>query len=116
MIEISAGTGLSAVGYGGVEMKHKPIRMLVVSLVGIAALCVVVFSVVTEHMRERSTQTIQYIGESYMSTMSRQVTMHLGATLGLRVSQVEDMAKESGSMTAGELKAAARARTPHMGR
>lgn len=91
-------------------MKHRPIRMLVFSLVGVAALCVVVFSVVTEHMRERGAQTIQYIGESYMSSMSRQVTMHLGATLELRVSQVEDMAKESGNMNAEELKAAARAR------
>lgn len=85
-------------------------RMLVFSLIGVAALCVVVFSVVTEYMQDRGAQAIRYIGESYMSSMSRQVTMHLGATLDLRVDQVSDMVQESRGMTVEQLKASATAR------
>ena len=91
-------------------MKHRPMRMLVFSLIGVAALCVVVFSVVTEYMQDRGAQAIRYIGESYMSSMSRQVTMHLGATLDLRVDQVSDMVQESRGMTVEQLKASATAR------
>ena len=91
-------------------MKHRPMRMLVCSLVGIAALCVVVFSVVTEHMQEKGAETIRYIGESYMSSMSRQVTMHLGATLDLRIDQVSDMVEEARSLNAEQLRTSARAR------
>ncbi len=91
-------------------MKHRPMRRLVFSLIGVAALCVVVFSVVTDYMQDRGAQAIRYIGESYMSSMSRQVTMHLGATFGLRVDQVSDMVQESRGMTTEQLRASARAR------
>jgi len=91
-------------------MKHKPMRLLLCGLIGVAVLCVVVISVVSNHMRGESVQAIRYIGESYMSSMSQQVTLHLGATLQLRMNQVDTIAGECQEMTAGQLKAAARAR------
>lgn len=91
-------------------MKHKTTRRLIISLIGIAALCVVVFSAVTEHMRGQSAQAIRYIGGNLMSSMSRQVTMHLGATLRGRLEQVEDLAQDSMEHTSEELIHSARDR------
>ncbi len=78
-------------------MKEKSLRPLVLSLAGVAALCVVVFSLVTAYMNSLGASTIQEIGETYMASVSSQIAMHFGATMELRLAQVrtlEDMFEE----------------------
>ncbi len=75
-------------------MRQKALRPLIASLLGVAVLCVVVFSLVTAYMSRQGTQTLQEIGEEYMSTLTRQAAAHLGATMELRLSQVSAMARE----------------------
>ena len=72
-------------------MKRKVLQSLILCLLGVAGLCVVVFSIVTMRMNKKGAETIREIGEQYMSDMGRQVGMHLGSTIELRLNQVEGL-------------------------
>ncbi len=91
-------------------MKEKPLRVLIGSLLGVAALCVVVFSGVTLRMNSQGAAAIRSIGESYMSGLSRQTAMHLGSTMELRLSQVKALAQGGAGAKPEDLIEAAKAR------
>jgi len=57
-------------------MKNKTTRFLTISLVGVALLCVLVFSFLAVHMRKQSSVTINEVGTLYMASMSQQISMH----------------------------------------
>ena len=57
-------------------MKNRTTRFLICSLIGVALLCVLVFSFLAFHMSGRSAQTINQVGTLYMSSMSEQISMH----------------------------------------
>ncbi len=69
-------------------MKKRTTRFLIISLVMVSILCVIIFTVQTIHMNRRGADTIEAIGEVYMSGMSEQAAMHFGTTVELRLSQV----------------------------
>lgn len=70
-------------------MKNKTNRFLVGSLIGAVLLCVCVFSVLLVVMDRKSKETINDVGNLYMSGMSEQIAMHFSTTMELRLSQLE---------------------------
>ena len=70
-------------------MKNKTTRFLTISLVGVALLCVLVFSFLAVHMRKQSSGTINEVGTLYMASMSQQISMHFETTIGLQLDQVD---------------------------
>ena len=73
-------------------MKDKVTRFLIVRLVFVSILCIIVFGVVTIRMNQNGAETIQEIGEIYMSGMSGQVARHFGTT-------VEQCFSQAGALT-----------------
>ncbi|MDE6260569.1 MAG: response regulator [Oscillospiraceae bacterium] len=70
-------------------MKNKTTRVLTVSLIGVALLCVCVFSFLAIHMSAQSAKTINEVGTLYMSTMSRQTSIHFDSIITLRMDQLD---------------------------
>ena len=70
-------------------MKDKTTRFLAVSLIGVALLCVCVFSFLVIHMNAQSSQTINEVGTLYMSSMSRQTSIHFDSIITLRMDQLD---------------------------
>ena len=70
-------------------MKNKTTRFLTVSLIGVALLCVCVFSFLAVHMSAQSAQTINEVGTLYMSSMSRQTSIHFDSIITLRMDQLD---------------------------
>ena len=70
-------------------MKNKTTRLLTVSLIGVALLCVCVFSFLAIHMSAQSAKTINEVGTLYMSTMSRQTSIHFDSIVTLRMDQLD---------------------------
>lgn len=75
------------------NFKNKTTRFLTLSLVVIALLCVCVFSFLAIHISNLSSNTINQVGELYMSSMSQQISMHFETTIGLRLEQLEALVK-----------------------
>ncbi|MBD5098338.1 MAG: response regulator [Clostridiales bacterium] len=70
-------------------MKNKTTRLLTISLIGVALLCVCVFSFLAIHMSAQSAKTINEVGTLYMSTMSRQTSIHFDSIITLRMDQLD---------------------------
>ena len=70
-------------------MKNKTTRFLITSLVGVALLCVCVFSFLAVHMGKQSASTINEVGTLYMSSMSQQISKHFETVIGLRTEQMD---------------------------
>ncbi len=70
-------------------MKNQTTRFLTVSLIAIVILCIVVFAFLAVSMSNRSEETIEEVGQIYMTGMSEQISMHFETTISLRLSQVE---------------------------
>ncbi|MCI8651535.1 MAG: response regulator [Oscillospiraceae bacterium] len=75
------------------NFKNKTTRFLTLSLVVIALLYVCVFSFLAIHISNLSSNTINQVGELYMSSMSQQISMHFETTIGLRLEQLEALVK-----------------------
>ena len=69
-------------------MKNKTTRFLIISGILTVALCVMIFTVQAVHMSRRSAETINELGDIYISGMSEQTARHFGTTIELRMSQV----------------------------
>ena len=72
-------------------MKNKTTRFLIASLIGVAVLCVFVFSFLAVFMGWRSLDTITQVGTIYMTGMNERITMHFATTIEYRLSHVENM-------------------------
>jgi len=73
-------------------MKNKTTRFLITSLVGVALLCVCVFSFLAIHMSSQSARTINQVGTLYMSNMSQQISIHFESIIGIQMNQLETLA------------------------
>ena len=69
-------------------MKNKTTRFLITSLIGVALLCVCVFSFFAIHMSNQSARTINEVGTLYMSSMSQQISVHFESIIGLQMDQL----------------------------
>lgn len=73
-------------------MKNKTTRFLATSLIGVALLCVCVFSFLALHMGARSSRTINEVGSLYMSSMSQQISTHFESIIDIQMNQLEALA------------------------
>lgn len=73
------------------KLKAQTIRFLAISIIGIILFCTGAFSLLGFHMSRKSAETIQKLGDYYMSAMSEQITKHFETLISLRLSQVEAM-------------------------
>ncbi len=73
-------------------MKNRTTRFLITSLIGVALLCVCVFSVFALHMSGQSARTINEVGTLYMSSMSQQISIHFESIIGLQMDQLRTLA------------------------
>ncbi len=73
-------------------MKNKTTRFLTVSLIGVALLCVCVFSFLALHMNAQSARTINEVGTLYMSNMSQQISIHFESIISLQMNQLKTLA------------------------
>ncbi len=78
-------------------MKNKTTQFLIASLIGVALLCVCVFSFFAVHMSTRSAEAINEVGTLYMSRMSQQTSSHFESVIGLRLDQLESLADTIGT-------------------
>ena len=69
-------------------MKNKTTRFLITSLIGVALLCVCVFSFFAIHMSNQSARTINQVGTLYMSSMSQQISVHFESIISLQMDQL----------------------------
>ena len=72
-------------------MKNKTTRFLISSLIGVALLCVCVFSFFAVHMSNQSARTINEVGTLYMSSMSQQTSMHFESIISLQLEQLRTL-------------------------
>ena len=69
-------------------MRDRTTRFLLGSLIGVALLCVCVFSFLAVRISVLSDRTINEVGRLYMSSMSKQISMHFETTITLRLDQM----------------------------
>ena len=69
-------------------MKNRITRFLLTSLIGVALLCVCVFTFFAIHMGNQSAATINQVGTLYMSSMSQQTSVHFESIIGIQMSQL----------------------------
>ncbi len=75
-------------------VKKKTMKFLLSSAVFICILCVSVFSFLAVYMNGKSSETMTEMGTIYMSGMSEQISIHFEKTMGLRLSQVEELEQD----------------------
>lgn len=68
-------------------MFNKTGRFLIVSLIIVILICIGNFTWQVREMNDKSSETINEVGEIYMEGMSKQITMHFGTIMELRLSQ-----------------------------
>ncbi|MCI8599957.1 MAG: response regulator [Lachnospiraceae bacterium] len=73
----------------GTKLKNETTHFLLSSIILVSALCVCIFSFLAFYMNKRSLGTLNEVGTIYMSSVSRQVSLHFETTIGLRLDQVE---------------------------
>ena len=74
-------------------MKNKTTRFLITSLLGVALVCVCVFSFLAVRISDQSSRTINEVGTLYMSSMSEQISMHFETTIDLCLNQMTALVK-----------------------
>ena len=79
------------------KIQNKMTWFLSSSLILVLVLCVFVFSFLALTMNRRSGETINEVGQIYMSSMSEQIALHFATTINLRLSQVEALAQTHSS-------------------
>ena len=72
-------------------MKNKTTRFLTTSLIGVALLCVCVFSIFAVHMSNQSALTINKVGTLYMYNMSQQTSIHFESIIALQMNQLRTL-------------------------
>ena len=74
-------------------MKSKTTRFLITSLIGVALVCVCVFSFLAVRISDQGSRTINEVGTLYMSSMSEQISMHFETTIDLCLDQMTALVK-----------------------
>lgn len=69
-------------------MKNRIARFLLTSLIGVALLCVCVFTFFAIYMGNQSAATINQVGTLYMSSMSQQTSVHFESIIGIQMNQL----------------------------
>lgn len=75
-------------------MKNKTIRLLTISLIAIAFVCVAVFTFLAGFLGRKNTEMISEIGTIYMAGMNERIEMHFKTTIDTQLSQLESIVEE----------------------
>jgi len=75
-------------------VKNKTIRLLTISLIAIAFVCVMVFTFLASFLGRKNTQMISEIGTIYMAGMNERIEMHFKSTIDTQLSQLESIVEE----------------------
>lgn len=75
-------------------MKKKTMRFLAISLAILITVCIGVMIILTVITNEQSEDTMNEVGNIYMSGMSEKISMHFETTINLRVAQIETITKD----------------------
>lgn len=75
-------------------MKNKTIRLLTISLIAIAFVCVMVFTFLASFLDRKNTQMISEIGTIYMAGMNERIEMHFKSTIDTQLSLLESIVRE----------------------
>ena len=78
-------------------MKNRATHFLIISLIFVITICTGIFGWQTVKINRRSAETMNTIGEMYMSGMSEQITMHFGTVMEMKLSQVVALAEDVSS-------------------
>lgn len=78
-------------------MKNKATHFLIISILLVISICTGIFAWQTVKINKRSAETMNTIGEMYMSGMSEQITMHFGTVMEMKLSQVVALAEDVSS-------------------
>ena len=68
--------------------KDQSIRFFVVSLIGVSALIIGLFVMLSVYMNQKSAETIEEVGKLYMTGMNEQIVLHYETVMELRLSQL----------------------------
>lgn len=79
------------------ELKRKTSRFLWGSLVFILALCLSVFSIMGAYMRRVSTQTVTDAATMYMSSVSKQISLHFETVVDTQLQYMKQAARSIAS-------------------
>ncbi len=78
----------------------KTIRFLWMSLIGILALCIIVFTTITYYMINQNEKAAKEIGSVYLDQLGEQIQLHFESVIDLRVSQFEGLLLKAATATA----------------
>ncbi len=70
------------------QVRDKQLKKLSISLVGVALLIIVLFSLLGHFMTQKSEKTIEEVGKLYMNGISEQITLHYETIIDFRISQL----------------------------
>lgn len=70
------------------QFRDKQLQKLSISLIGVALLIVILFSLLGNFMTKNSEETIEEVGRLYMTGMNEQITMHYETIIDFRISQI----------------------------
>lgn len=70
------------------QVRDKQLKKLSMSLVGVALLIIVLFSLLGHFMTKKSETTIEEVGKLYMNGINEQITLHYETIIDFRISQL----------------------------
>jgi len=73
------------------QRKNKTTHFLVISLITICVLCIGIFSFLTVYMNKQSEDTINQVGNIYMSGINDRISKHFQTMVELRLTQLDTL-------------------------
>lgn len=73
--------------------KDKSIAFLTIGFACILIICVVIFVFLADNMNVRTSETMNHVGNIYMSSMNERLSMHFETTIAHRMRQIENVIK-----------------------
>lgn len=73
--------------------KNRAIAFLSIGFACILVICVVIFIFLAENMSTQTSETMNHVGNIYMSSMNERLSMHFETTIAHRMRQIENVIK-----------------------
>ncbi len=77
------------------EKKNRNVRLLIIGTVCVGILCLAVFTFLGVHMTSQNERTMNSVGGLYMASMNEQISLHFSTMMGMRMDQLDLMAKSA---------------------
>ena len=73
--------------------KDKAIAFLTIGFACILTICFIIFFFLAENMNTQTSETMNHVGNIYMSSMNERLSMHFETTIDHRMRQIENVIK-----------------------